>query len=80
MIYTKWFEFKPVRTEFQRKLSKDLRSIKCSNKSFVFADKTRNMYGLGPKEYDKLLNNNVTKSYKKSNMKTVNEINKKKMY
>ena len=38
------------------------------------------MYGLGPKEYDKLLNNNVTKSYKKSNMKTVNEINKKKMY
>ena len=79
MIYTKWLEFKPVRTEFQRKLSKDLRSIKCSNKSFVFADKTR-MYGSGPKEYDKLLNNIVTKSYKKSNIKTVNEINKKKMY
>ena len=34
------------------------------------------MYGLDPKEYDKLLNNNVTKSYKKSNIKTVNEINK----
>ena len=43
---------------------------------FVSADKTRNMYGLDSKEYDKLLNNNVTKSYKKSNIKTVNEINK----
>ena len=43
---------------------------------FVSADKTRNMYGLDSKEYDKLLNNNVTKRYKKSNIKTVNEINK----
>ena len=34
------------------------------------------MYGLDPTEYDKLLNNNVTKSYKKPNTKTVNEINK----
>ena len=64
-------EFEPVRTEFQRKLSEGLRSIKSSNKMFVSADKTRNMYGLDPKEYDKLLNNNVTKSYKKSNKKTV---------
>ena len=43
---------------------------------FVSADKTRNMYGSDFKEYDKLLNNNVTNSYKKSNIKTVNEINK----
>ena len=43
---------------------------------FVSADKTRNMYGLDSKEYDKQLNNNVTKSYKKSNIKTVSEINK----
>ena len=69
-------EFEPVRTAFQRKSSEDLRSIKRSNKIFVSADKTRNMYGLDPKEYDKLLNNNVTKSCKKSNIKTVNEINK----
>ena len=68
-------EFQPVRNEFQRKLSEDLRSIKRSNKIFVSVEKTRNMYGLDPKEYDKLLNNNVTKSYKKSNIKTVNEIN-----
>ena len=33
------------------------------------------MYGLDPKEYNKLLNNNVTKSVKKSNIKTVDEIN-----
>ena len=52
-----------------------MRSIKRSNKIFVAADKTRNMYGLDPKKYDKLLNN-VIKSYKKSNIKTVNAINK----
>ena len=68
-------EFEPERTEYQRKLSEDLRSIKRSNKIFVFADKTRHTYGLDPKEYDKLFNNNVTKSYKKSNIKTVNETN-----
>ena len=33
-------EFEPARTEFQRKLSKNLRSIKCSNKIFVSEDKT----------------------------------------
>ena len=69
-------EFDPVRTEFQRKLSEDLRSTKNSNKIFVSADKTRNMYDLDPKEYDKLLNNSVIKNYRKSNIKAVNEINK----
>ena len=69
-------EFDPVRTEFQRKLSKDLRSIKHSNRIFASADKTRNMYDLDPKEYDKLLNNSVIKNYRKSNIKAVNEINK----
>ena len=33
-------EFQPIRTEFQRKLSEDLQSIKHSNKNFVSADKT----------------------------------------
>ena len=58
-------EFETIRTEFQRKLSENLPSIKCSNKIFVSADKTRNIYGLDPNEYDPLLHNNVTKSYKK---------------
>ena len=69
-------EFETVRTEFQRKLSEDLRSINRSNKIFVSADKTRNIYELDPKEYDKLVSNNVTKSYKKSNIEAVNEVNK----
>ena len=69
-------EFETIRTEFQRKLSEDLPSIKCSNKIFVSADKTRNIYGLDPNEYDPLLHSNVPKSYKKLNINTVNEINK----
>ena len=63
----KTIEFKPVKNNFQKQISSDLKSIKNSNKIFVPADKTRNMYGLEPKEYEKLLNDNVTKTYKKSN-------------
>ena len=69
-------EFEPVRTEFQRKMSEDLRSIKNSKKIFVSADKTRNMYAITPEEYDKLLQDNVTKTYKKTNPNVVERINK----
>ena len=55
-------EFEPVRTSFQRQLSEDLKSIKNSDKVYVPADKTRNMYGITPQEYDKLLKENVTKN------------------
>ena len=68
-------EFEPVRTNFQRQLSNDLRSIKNSDKVFVSADKTRNMYGITPQEYEKLLKDNVTKTYKKTNTALVNNVN-----
>ena len=68
-------EFEPVRTSFQRQLSEDLKSIKNSDKVYVPADKTRNMYGITPQEYDKLLKENVTKTYKKTNAGLVNQVN-----
>ena len=68
-------EFEPVRTNFQRQLSEDLRSIKNSDKVYVSADKTRNMYGITPQEYEKLLKENVTKTYKKTDTRMVNEVN-----
>ena len=60
-------EFEQVRTEFQKKMSSDLSSIRKTKKIFVAADKTRNMYGISPQEYKKMLKDNVTKTYKKSN-------------
>ena len=56
-------------------MSEDLRSIKNSKKIFVSADKTRNMYAITPDEYDKLLKDNVTKTYKKTNSAVVDRIN-----
>ena len=40
--------------------------IKSSPDVFTFADKTNNIYKTSPQEHQKLLFNNVTKSYQKS--------------
>ena len=40
--------------------------IKSSPNVFTFADKSSNIYKTTPREYNKLLKNNITKSYKKS--------------
>ena len=50
-------------------------SIKSNNKVFVIADKSRNIYKLENDEYSKLLKENVTKTYKKSNFNKVRNIN-----
>ena len=68
-------EFEQVTTEFQKKIRQDLKSIKQSKKVFVSADKTRNLYGIEPEEYKKMLRDNVTKTYKKSNIETVTTVN-----
>ena len=47
-------------------MKKDIAQIKSSNGVFIFADKTNNLYKSSPKEYQKLLLNNITKSYLKS--------------
>ena len=56
-------------------MCQDLKSIKQSKKVFVSADKTRNMYGIEPEEYKKMLIDNVTKTYRKSNNQTVKAVN-----
>lgn len=69
-------EFKKVNNSFQEKIMSDIKSIKKSEKVFVHADKTTNMYGVMPEEYEKLLSDNVTKTYKKSNRTQVETVNK----
>ena len=49
--------------------------MKKSNKLIVFADKTNNLYKIGPKNYYKLLNDAITKDYKKCDNNSVDHIN-----
>ena len=68
-------EFKKVNNIFPTKINCDLREIKNSGKIFVKADKTKNIYGIKPHEYEKLITENITKNYKKCNPDKVNKVN-----
>ena len=61
--------------EFQKHLQEDIKSINDSDKLYVHADKTSNMYKLEKQEYNKLLSNSITKTYKKTNDETKHSVN-----
>ena len=52
--------------QFQRMLKEDVKKIRKSDKCYVFADKTNNIYTMPPAEHNRLLDNNVTKTYEKA--------------
>jgi len=71
-------QFKNTKSNFQRKLNCDIKNkIKKPNTLLIPADKTTNFYTMNPSSYDKLVKENVTKTYKKSNDKLVGELNAK---
>ena len=67
--------FETVRNDFQDKLRTDMSTIISSDKAFVFADKTRNLYKLDKAAYGKLYMENVTKSYKRVDSNVYHDIN-----
>ena len=69
-------EFKNVPNQFQQQLRTDSKMILKSDKVIVAADKTNNLYKLPVKEYNKLLNDNITKTYKKASPAKLKKINK----
>ena len=69
-------EFKPVRNNFQSTLREDINRTKSSRHSLVFADKATNLYEMPPDQYKTLLNNNVTKTYRKANSNAKRNIDK----
>ena len=76
MNMLKNIQFKPVvNNEFQSKLKSDIEIIKSTNEILVDADKSRNIYKMDKNEYNKLLLENVTKTYKKSDFTKVDQIN-----
>ena len=68
-------KFHNYTNDFQKQLNNDVNLIKRSNKVFVPADKTTNMYQLDPEQYDKLLLENITKEYKKTNKEELRKVN-----
>ena len=66
---TQIIEFRKTDT-FQRTLNQDVKSVRSSNKAFIPADKTRNMYEMDKDTHDKLLHESITKSYKKCDNNT----------
>ena len=69
-------QFREKTNEFQEKLKKDSLNIKSETKVFAAADKTTNFYKTEPEDYLNLFENNLTKDYKKSDEKTVSDIEK----
>ncbi|XP_044180078.1 uncharacterized protein LOC122961531 [Acropora millepora] len=67
--------YKAVKCKFQRALKNDIASVKNENRLFVKADKSTNFYKLDAHEYNRLLNDNVTKTYRKADTKQISDIN-----
>ena len=66
-------QFRPIRNNF---LSKDIKSINKTNELIINADKSTSIYKMSKEDYRKQhLRNNITKTYKNSNRKQVNDIN-----
>ena len=68
-------EYTDNKSSFQKKLSKDIRKINNSPNVFVKADKTNNLYEVDTTTYNKLMKDNVTALYKKSDSTTEHQIN-----
>ena len=64
-----------LRNEFHDEFRKDVMSISKSKNIYSFADKTNNLYGTGINNYNKLLTENISKTYRKTNNKPYNSIN-----
>ena len=69
-------KFRDTKNHFQETLANDLKKINSSDKIFVFADKTRNIYESSLVDtYNKLLHDNITKTYQHGSEDNISEIN-----
>ena len=75
LLMAKNIEFRKVNNSFQERLINDIKQTKNSDKVLLSIDKSRHAYSLGQKEYKKLLKENITKTYKKSDRRKVNNMN-----
>ena len=69
-------KFKNASSDFQRKLKADIKRINECDELIVPADKTQNFYKVSKEDHDKILQDNVTKEYKKAPLEMPSLINK----
>ena len=62
-------KFKEHKSPFQDKLRQDVNIIRNSKEVFVPADKTSNYYRINRPQYEKLVKDNTTAKYKRTNSK-----------
>ncbi|KAJ8031248.1 hypothetical protein HOLleu_27921 [Holothuria leucospilota] len=68
-------KFRRVTSKFQRSLQSDIKRTSRSDKVFVSADKTRNMYKMEAATYEKLLRDNITAKYRPAENDCLRKIN-----
>ena len=68
-------KFRNVHDPFLKKVNEDLAKVNSSNNVYVFADKTTNVYETSTDTYNKLLMENVTKTYKVTESDITDDIN-----
>ena len=64
-----------VKNNFQEKLKLDISKIKSSENMSIFADKTNYIYEMKPQDHEKLIMENITKTYQKAPDKLEKTIN-----
>ena len=69
-------KFTDYRSPFQHKLKSDVATINKSNNVFVIADKTSNVYEMSTDKYNKLLFDNVTRSYRQTSFADIDTVNR----
>ena len=70
-------QLRTISEEFLNKLNEDINKIRSLDKMFVSADKTRNYYEITEQNYNKILHDNITKTYKKTQPSLPKNINMK---
>ncbi|XP_068735679.1 stimulated by retinoic acid gene 6 protein-like [Montipora capricornis] len=68
-------EFRKTQDEFQTQLNEDIQRIKSSTKAFIPADKTTKLYEFHKTQHAKLMQDNITTTYKKANKDIILNIN-----
>ena len=69
-------QFRHISSTFQEQLKEDIKEIRQSNQLFVSGDKSRNIYKINEEDYEMLMHENITKTYKKINESRIEAINK----
>ena len=68
--------FRKLKKNFQKMLREDMKQVQTSKKARSPTDKTSNMYKLNENDYQNLLRNAITTTYKKATKSIITKINK----